>query len=67
MNKISDFLRKGKKFSSHFSLREKKNSISLSPWGKGNFFGGISLPACGKGRYCLPISLLNDHPVNISY
>ena len=63
-SKISDFLRKEKKFSSHFSLQEKNYFNFPSPMGKGKFFWGISLPACGKGRDCLPISLSNDHPAH---
>ena len=62
MSKISDFLWEGKRFFSHFPLREKKNFNFPSLMGEGKFFWGISLPACGKGRDCLFIFLLNDHP-----
>ena len=49
MSKISDFLRKGKKFFFHFSQREKKISIFLL--------------ACEKSRDCLFIFLFNDYSV----
>ena len=63
-SKINDFLWKEKRFSSHFSLRKmiQKNFPFLM--GRGRFFWRISLLACGKGRDCLPISLLNGHPVH---
>ena len=61
MSKISDFLRKEKRFFSHFSLREIFFFNFPSFMREGNFFCGISLPACGKGRDCLLISLLNGH------
>ena len=47
------FCEKGKRFFSRFPLRGKKISISLPSW--------------EKGRECLPISLLNGHPVSYWY
>ena len=66
MSKISDFF--------SFFVRRKEILFPLftagkdflkfpSPMGEGKFFWEISLPACGKGRDCLFISLLSGHPV----
>ena len=60
MSKISDFLWKGMRFSSHFSLR-KKSFFNFSFFmRKGKLFWDIFIFACEKKRDCLFIFLLND-------
>ena len=58
MNKISDFCGKGRDFLPTSHCGKRFFSISLPPWGKGNFFGGFPFPHVGRKEIVFPFSFL---------
>ena len=64
MSKISDFCEKKRDFLFTFHCEKRFFSISLPPWGKGNFLGGFLFPHVGREEIVFPfpfstVTLLN--------